>query len=123
MDRGYVEVEGQKFTNEAKKSNVQGFYARVGDINGCTEYYMYKGTNIRLRELSVSYSLPEKWMEKTKVFKDINLSLVARNLFFFYKDAPFDPDALMSVGNDMQGVDVFGMPTTRSIGFNVKFTF
>jgi len=29
----------------------------------------------------------------------------------------------MSVGNDMQGVDVFGMPTTRSIGFNVKFTF
>jgi len=78
---------------------------------------------IRLRELSVSYSLPEKWMEKTKVFKDINLSLVARNLFFFYKDAPFDPDALMSVGNDMQGVDVFGMPTTRSIGFNVKFTF
>ena len=123
MDRGYVEVEGQKFTNEEKKNNVQGFYARVGDINGCTEYYMYKGTNIRLRELSVSYSLPEKWMEKTKVFKDINLSLVARNLFFFYKDAPFDPDALMSVGNDMQGVDVFGMPTTRSIGFNVKFTF
>ena len=29
----------------------------------------------------------------------------------------------MSVGNTNQGVDVFGMPTTRSMGFNLKFTF
>ena len=55
--------------------------------------------------------------------QSINLALVARNLFFIYKDAPFDPDALMSVGNTNQGVDVFGMPTTRSMGFNLKFTF
>ena len=69
------------------------------------------------------YNLPQAWIEKTKVFKSINLALVARNLFFIYKDAPFDPDALMSVGNTNQGVDVFGMPTTRSMGFNLKFTF
>ncbi len=84
---------------------------------------MYKATNVRLRELSIGYNLPQAWMQKTGVFKGINLSLVARNLFFFYKDAPFDPDNVLSVGNDMQGVDVYGMPSTRSIGFNVKFTF
>ena len=43
--------------------------------------------------------------------------------YYMYKDAPFDPDATLSVGNTLQGVDVFGMPTTRNIGFNVKFTF
>ena len=116
-DRGYVEYQGQRF------ENVKGFYGTTGGRNGISEYYMYDATNIRLRELSLGYSFPQSLLEKTKVFKGIDLSLVARNLFFFYKDAPFDPDATLSVGNNNQGIDVFGMPTTRNIGFNVKFTF
>jgi len=28
----------------------------------------------------------------------------------------------LSTGNGLQGVDVFGMPSTRSIGFNLKFS-
>ena len=103
---------------------MKGFYKNVvGGRAGVTEYYMYDATNIRLRELSVGYQLPAAWMEKTKVLKRAQLSFSGRNLFFFYKDAPFDPDAILSVGNTNQGVDVFGMPTTRNIGFNVKFTF
>ena len=116
-ERGYVEVDGQRF------ENAKGFYGAVGGRNGISEYYMYSGTNIRLREISLGYSLPQSILTKTKAFKAIDVSLVARNLFFFYKDAPFDPDATMSVGNNNQGIDVFGMPTTRNIGFNVKFTF
>ena len=34
----------------------------------------------------------------------------------FYKKAPFDPDLVLSTGNDNQGIDVYGMPTTRSLG-------
>jgi len=102
---------------------VKGFYGTVGGRNGISEYYMYDATNVRLRELSLNYSLPQRWLTKTKAFQAIDISFVARNLFFIYKDAPFDPDATMSVGNNNQGVDVFGMPTTRNIGFNVKFTF
>ena len=116
-DRGYIEYNGQKF------ENVKGFYGTVGGRNGISEYYMYDATNVRLRELSLNYSLPQRWLTKTKAFQAIDISFVARNLFFIYKDAPFDPDATMSVGNNNQGVDVFGMPTTRNIGFNVKFTF
>ena len=55
--------------------------------------------------------------------KDIDVNIVARNLFFFYYDDPFDPDIIMSVDNTNQGVEIFGMPTTRNVGFNVKFTF
>lgn len=117
-DRGYVEVEGQKFTD------VEGFYTAVANRgDGCTSYYRYDRTNIRLRELSLGYSVPQSLLQKGNIFKAIDISLVARNLFFLYKDAPFDPDAILSVGNSNQGVDIFGMPTTRNIGFNVKFTF
>ena len=119
-DRGYVEYEGTRFEGAEQ---VKGFFKSVGGRNGISEYYMYDATNIRLRELSIGYSFPQSLLEKTKAFKGIDVSLVARNLFFIYKDAPFDPDATLSVGNGLQGVDVFGMPSTRNIGFNIKFTF
>ena len=116
-EKGYVEVDGQKFTD------VPGFYKSVGSRNTCvTEYYMYSATNVRLRELSIGYSIPRSILEKTHIFSGIDLSLIGRNLFFLYKDAPFDPDAVMSTGNSLQGVDVFGIPSTRSIGFNIKLT-
>lgn len=116
--KGYVELEGKRI------KDIEGFYQLVGNRgSGTTEYYKYDGTNIRLRELSLGYSFPQQLLAKTKVFSGIDVSFVARNLFFIYKDAPFDPDATLSVGNDNQGLDVFGMPSTRNLGFNVKFTF
>jgi hypothetical protein len=57
------------------------------------------------------------------LIKEANFSLVGRNLFFLFKEAPFDPEQAMSTGNAMQSNDVFGLPATRSYGVNVKFTF
>ncbi len=116
-NRGYVMLEGTKI------DDVEGFYTNVGGRDGVSEHYVYSATNIRLRELSLSYQLPTKLMKKTNFIDNATLSFVGRNLFFFYNEAPFDPDATLSTGNDLQGVDVFGMPTTRSLGFNVKLTF
>ena len=117
-DRGYVTLEGQQI------DNVKGFYKNiVGGRAGVTEYHMYDATNLRLREVSLNYTFPKKWMQKTKVLKDLQLAFVARNLCFLYKKAPFDPDLVLSTGNDNQGIEVFGMPTTRSLGFTVKCEF
>ena len=117
-DRGYVTLEGQQI------DNVKGFYKNiVGGRAGVTEYYMYDATNLRLREVSLSYNFSKKWIQKTKVLKDVQLSFVARNLCFLYKKAPFDPDLVLSTGNDNQGIEVFGMPTTRSLGFTLKCEF
>ena len=57
------------------------------------------------------------------MFSQVNFSFVARNLFFIYKKAPFDPDLILSTGNDNQGIEVYGMPTARSFGFNIKCEF
>ncbi|MDH6359276.1 SusC/RagA family TonB-linked outer membrane protein [Parabacteroides sp. PF5-9] len=117
-DAGYVNLEGHKI------ENVQGFYKNiVGGRAGVTEYYMYNATNVRLRELSLSYMLPAKWIKATRVLQKVQLSFVARNLFFIYKDAPFDPELILSTGNDNQGIEVYGMPTTRNFGFNIKCDF
>ena len=117
-DRGYVMLEGEKITN------VKGFYKSiVGGRAGVTEYYMYDATNFRLRELALGYTFPKCWMEATKFFRDVQLAFTARNLFFIYKEAPFDPDLILSTGNDNQAIEVYGMPTTRSVGFSLRVMF
>ena len=115
-NRGYVELEGHKI------NDVEGFYRLVGGRAGVTEYYVKSATNIRLRELSLSYELPRKLFYNT-VVKGLSLSLIARNLFFFKNNASYDPDGMLSTGNSLQGIDVFGMPTNRSYGVNLKVNF
>ena len=53
----------------------------------------------------------------------VSLSLIARNLAMLYCKAPFDPEAVASTGLNYQGIDYFMVPSTRSVGFNVKLDF
>jgi outer membrane receptor protein involved in Fe transport len=114
---GYVAFDGKMITN------VAGFYQIVGGRSGITEYYVYSATNVRLREASLAYRLPEKLCDKSGWIKSAEIALTGRNLFFIKNNAPYDPDATLSTGNNLQGIDVFGMPTNRSVGVNVKLRF
>jgi TonB-linked SusC/RagA family outer membrane protein len=114
---GHVSFDGKNI------SDVRGFYGVVGGRAGITEYYVYDATNIRLRELSLGYNLPKNAFGENGVIKGCEISLIGRNLFFLMNNAPYDPDASLSTGNNLQGVDVFGMPTNRSFGVNLKLKF
>ncbi|WP_217706923.1 SusC/RagA family TonB-linked outer membrane protein [Pedobacter ghigonis] len=95
------------------------YYDVVGDRNGIMEPYVFSRTNVRLAQLSLSYNLPIKG----SAIKSASVSLVGRNLFFFYKKAPFDPEQAMSTSNSNQANDVFASPATRSYGLNLKLNF
>lgn len=116
-DRGYVMREGIKF------SNVKAYYDVVGATSFNSVYnvedYVYDATNVRMREISLGYTFRNLFGQS----KNLTLAFIARNLFFFYKDAPIDPDVSMGTGNGLQGFDVFNLPTTRSFGLNVKLNF
>ena len=98
----------------------QEYYSAAGGRNGFTGEYVYSATNVRLAEFALGYkfSLSDK-----SFFSGIKASLVGNNLFFFYKDAPHDPNIALSTGNALQGVDVLGLPSTRSVGLNINLTF
>lgn len=116
-EQGYVMREGVKFTN------VEAYFKEVGALNYnsayCAKDYVYDATNVRLREISFGYTFRNLFGNT----KNLMLSLIARNLFFFYKDAPMDPDVSMGTGNGVQGFDMFNLPSTRSFGLNVKLNF
>jgi hypothetical protein len=103
------------------KMDAEQYYKATGGRNGIKEPYTYDRTNVRLAQLAIGYNLR---LSDSKIpIKDINLSLVGQNLFFFYKDAPFDPELTMNTGNGFQSLDNFNLPATRTYGFNVKLTF
>lgn len=97
----------------------QDYYNAIGGRDGVLGEYVYDATNVSLRELSIGYKLPVKG----EFFKSVRLSLIANNLFFFYKEAPFDPNIAASTGLGLQGVDIYNQPSTRSIGFNANINF
>lgn len=119
-DKGGVLVKGTKNGVPFEGMvDAKAYYNAIGGRAGIGEFYMYDATVVRLRELSLGYTVPLKW----KGVRSLNVSLIGRNLFFVKRDAPFDPEISMSTGDGLQGVDVFGLPATRSLGINVKVAF
>ena len=95
------------------------YFSTIGGRAGIGEMYMYDATNIRLRELSLTYEVPVK----SRYINRLQIGLLGKNLCFFKLNAPFDPEVAMSSGNGLQGIDVFGVSATRSIGVHVKAAF
>lgn len=89
--------------------------------DGVGSMYVYDATNVRLSELTFGYDFPvRKW---GSFIKGLNVSFIGKNLFFFYKNAPYDPEMTASSGTYMQGIDFFMMPSLRNLGFSVKVQF
>lgn len=93
----------------------------AGASGGIGSMYCYSATNVRLSELSLGYDIPvRRWV---KFVKSANVSLIGRNLFLLYNEAPFDPELTSNTQTYFQGIDYFMMPSLRSVGFSVKFNF
>lgn len=99
---------------------VEAYYQSIGgtSINDY-EQYLYSGTNFRLRELSLGYTFRDLLGQN----RNLSLSFIARNLFFFYKDAPTDPDVSLSTAQGLGAFEVFNMPSSRSFGFSMSVNF
>ncbi len=105
-----------------KLVDAQTYYGHISskaDYGAAGLEYTYSSTNIRLRELALGYTLPKFG----NTFKNVNLSLVGRNVLFFYKKAPFDPELASGTGNSAQGFESFQIPSATSIGLTLRAGF
>ena len=79
----------------------------------------YDGSFVKLREVSLSYTLPNGLFDNR--VKNVSFSLIGRNLAMLYKEIPhIDPEAVASSTN-AQGVEGGALPSLRSYGFSVRF--
>jgi TonB-linked SusC/RagA family outer membrane protein len=121
-------VQADGSPNTVRAANVDG--------NGATAYgypgnppramYIYDGSYIKLRELALTYSLPQVFVSKLRAFKQIDVSVIGRNLWIIHKNMEFqDPEEGLGSGllNGAGGYQSGAYPAVRSYGFNVKFRF
>ena len=114
---GMIDVVDQD--GNAQQMTAQNYFLQTGGRAGLLGEYTYSATNINIRELSIGYNVALN----NSFAKSVRLSLIANNLFFLYKEAPFDPNIASSTGLGLQGVDIFGQPAIRSVGLNININF
>ncbi len=118
---GVIRQDDETFIENTQAITAQEYW---GAMSGIGENYIMDQTNVRLRELAITYNFPSSILGNS-VVKGASISLIGRNLFFIYKgfEGGFDPESTLGTSNAGQGLLYYSMPTPRSYGFslNVKF--
>ncbi len=108
--------------NEAKGANS---HSPIMSHYVVTDLDMEDGSFLRLNQLTLGYSLPKVWMEKTKVISNIRVYIQGTNLFCATKYSGLDPevDTRSSKNPLTPGVDFSAYPKSRgvNIGMNIQF--
>jgi hypothetical protein len=87
-----------------------------------SDAFTYDATHLKLREISITYRLPQEWLSTVPV-QAATVSATGRNLATLYKEAPnIDPSVTLSAGN-VQGVEAGQIPPRRTFGFRVNLQF
>jgi hypothetical protein len=93
---------------------------------GRNDNAMFDGTNIRLREVSLGYTLPKSILSKTPI-KGASITLTGNNLWFVAMGVPayvnFDPEVASLGVNSGAGFDYLTGPSMRRYGAVLRLTF
>lgn len=93
-------------------------YNRAG-----SEDNLYDNTYIKLREMKLSYRVPNRIVTKIGL-QNLNVSFVGSNLFFIYKNVPnVNPEATLGTGGTNPYVEYTSYPSARSFGFAINTSF
>jgi TonB-linked SusC/RagA family outer membrane protein len=84
------------------------------------EAFLYDDSFVKLREVRVGYDLPSSFNRSLRV-SSVNVAFVGRNLWTHTKVPNIDPEFAYTTGN-YQGAEFAALPTTRSLGINLRIT-
>ena len=95
----------------------------LGNARTPTEYMVYDGTYFSLREITLGYNFPQKWIKYVGL-QDARISFSARNICYLYNKLPdhINPES-MSSANPLVPIDWGGVPYTRNFSINLNLRF
>ncbi|MFC4873755.1 SusC/RagA family TonB-linked outer membrane protein [Negadavirga shengliensis] len=110
----------EEFNKTLTPGEAQNYWNQMG--NRVQDHFIYDGSFAKLRQVTFGYNFPASLLGRMP-FQSLHLSFVGRNLSILWKNVEnIDPEANYTSGN-AQGLDYFGMPQTRTFGFNLRATF
>lgn len=127
-------VIGQGVKVVSTNSDGTKVYAPNDIIVSANQYYGYNNPRryheaaifdasyIKLREVSLGYKLPAALVKKLG-FQSAKISAVGRNVLMIFKNHPHQDPEIDANGGNRQGFGYGELPSTRSIGANLSFSF
>jgi iron complex outermembrane recepter protein len=78
----------------------------------------------KLREVSLTYRIPQRVVNSTKIIQNLSVSLIGRDLFYLFTTLPdkLNPEGINGTGN-AQGIQWAQLPGVRSFGVSVRAGF
>ena len=118
---GVVKNADGTYTPNTTPQTIRDYYKLWYDHN--TEAQKESASFVKLRELVIGYSLPKSLLAKTPI-ASAKFSLVGRNLFLWTKNPHTDPETPTTTsGGLVPGFENMALPSMRSYGFNLNFSF
>ncbi len=115
-------VKADGSTNTTRVSNTN--YGLYGYLRNPNSAFVYDASFVKLREVALSFGLPNSLLTKAPFLKGVDLSIIARNLWIIHKNLPdADPEEVASSGNLGQGFQGGSYPAVRSLGVNLRVRF
>ncbi|UOR03848.1 SusC/RagA family TonB-linked outer membrane protein [Hymenobacter aerilatus] len=91
--------------------------------SGVAEYIIFDASWLRLREVSLTYSLPKELTNRT-FLGAVELGLNARNVFLYAPNVPhIDPEVNAQGVSNSQGLEFNALPQARTYGASIRLTF
>lgn len=117
---GVVFVNGLPQANTKKVSAREWHSAWTGG-RGIAEGVMYDASFVKLRELTIGYTIPDKFWGPKLPLRGVTLTLVGRNLMLWDNVPHIDPEVMSySGGTALPGIENMSIPSTRSYGINLS---
>lgn len=112
--------DGSENDVRAEAGSVLGAY---GWVTNPSAHFIYDGSYVKLREVGLTYNLPQNLIEKIGPIRGASVSAIGRNLWIIHKNLPHaDPEQGIVAGN-VQGYQGAVHPATRNMTFNLKLEF
>ena len=111
--------------NEVQINNSQ-FYFDNGFASAADELNVYDASVLRLQEVTLGYSLPSKFLDRTP-FGSVTFKVSGFNLWYDAYNTPdginFDPNTTGLGAGNGQGFEFLTGPSSKRYGFTVNATF
>ncbi|HTE34738.1 MAG TPA: TonB-dependent receptor, partial [Chryseolinea sp.] len=123
-EQGYVVGDGVNQQGEVNtvQTPLQTYYETV-NTSGIREQFAYNAGFWKLRQISIGYDFT-KLLPSNNFIRGLRLSAVANNVAILKKWVPnIDPEQFGNVSDREIGLENTGLPTSRSIGFNLNVKF
>ena len=113
-----INYKDLQFSDNTTATHVQDY---VSKYYGIDEANLMSKTFAKLREVTLTYDLPTAMLKRSFINR-ASISLIGRNLIYFYKDKRFK-DVDLDQYNYATGASVLQSPTTRRYGVNLNVSF